>query len=63
LHSRSTSAAIDRASASDAGGACSWPHSSPSRYAPKILVLIAYAMKGDGERARDAGADGYLVNR
>jgi CheY-like chemotaxis protein len=32
----------------------------PSRRDIIIVVLTAYAMKGDEERARAAGADGYL---
>jgi CheY-like chemotaxis protein len=33
----------------------------PARRDIVILALTAYAMKGDDERARAAGADGYLV--
>jgi CheY-like chemotaxis protein len=33
----------------------------PARRDIVILALTAYAMKGDNERARAAGADGYLV--
>lgn len=33
----------------------------PARRGITILALTAYAMKGDDERARAAGADGYLV--
>jgi CheY-like chemotaxis protein len=34
----------------------------PARRGIKILVLTAYAMKGDAEKATTAGADGYLAN-
>jgi CheY-like chemotaxis protein len=33
----------------------------PERRDITILALTAYAMKGDDDRARAAGADGYLV--
>jgi CheY-like chemotaxis protein len=33
----------------------------PARRGITILALTAYAMKGDDDRARAAGADGYLV--
>jgi CheY-like chemotaxis protein len=33
----------------------------PARRDITILALTAYAMKGDDERARAAGADGYLM--
>ena len=32
----------------------------PRRRAITILAMTAYAMKGDDERAREAGCDGYL---
>jgi CheY-like chemotaxis protein len=33
----------------------------PARRDITVLALTAYAMKGDDERARAAGADGYLI--
>lgn len=33
----------------------------PQRRGIPVLVLTAYAMKGDAEKARAAGCDGYLV--